>query len=265
MFLFQHPGEDFIWEASLVFTHLVKHLRHLLTPRHPSLHTYLSINSPLPDWSKLSDVSIRGVPAPPPSIPPAQASPLEGFANLLPPAGRLPPPVGPRLSGFGPPVVVVSPRHVEARVTRRRGEGRPTSSPRRSWRRRLVRRSRGEEAPVGRHVGVRRSSSCTSSSSNSSSLEDAVEEVVQIGRVARTARVLWRRPGGGMKLDKTCFWVSHRNDEKQREQTTGSAVKWLKQLRDEWILISNYLIWWICFLISPKSSWEKPTSGGIFI
>lgn len=134
--------------------------------------------------------------SPPLYHPTPQASPLERFADLLPPAGRLPPPFGPRLSGIGPPVVVrgVSPGREKARVTRRWGKGRRPSSPRRSRRRRLVRRTRGEEGPVGCHVRVRRSSSCSSCSSNTSSLEDAVEEVVQVSRVARTARVLWRCP-----------------------------------------------------------------------
>lgn len=169
----------------------VKHFRDLMTSCHPSLHTFAP---PPPNWFQLSNVSICGVPVPRPTPP---ASPLERFADLLPPAWRLLRPVGPRLGWISPPVVMgrVSPRHEEPCVIRRRGKGRHPSSPRRSRRRRLMSRRRGEEAPVGCHVSMWRSS-CTSSSS---SLEDAVEEVMQVSWVARTARVLWRHPEEGRR------------------------------------------------------------------
>lgn len=173
-----------------------------MTPSHPSLHTLFFCCFFFPIHfncqTRPSVVSL---------LPAGAASPLEGFADLLPPAGRLLAPVGPGLAGLGPPVVVVSPRHEEARVARRGRRGGRPSSASTPCRRLLVRRSRGEEAPVGCHVSGRwwsststSSSSCSScysassSSSNSSSLEDAVEEVVQVSRVARTARVLRRRP-----------------------------------------------------------------------
>lgn len=99
-------------------------------------------------------------------------SPLEGFADFLPPSGRFAA-FSPRLTGLWP----VTPRHVETCLPWRRGK-RGHSSTR--WL--VMGWTWGEEAPVGSHV-IRRSS-----------LEDAVEEVLQICRVGRTSGVLWGRP-----------------------------------------------------------------------
>lgn len=101
-----------------------------------------------------------------------RGSPLEGFADFLPPSRRFAT-FSTRLTGLWP----VTPRHVETRLAWGRGK-RGHSSTR--WL--VMGWTWGEEAPVGSHV-VRRSS-----------LEDAVEEVLQICRVGRPSGVLWGRP-----------------------------------------------------------------------
>lgn len=85
-----------------------------------------------------------------------QTSPLEGLADLLPPPGGFAA-FSPHLAGLWP----VTPRHVETCLAWGRGE-RGRSSTR--WV--MMRRTWGEEAPIGSHV-IRRSS-----------FEDAVEEVL---------------------------------------------------------------------------------------
>lgn len=102
-----------------------------------------------------------------------QVSPLEGFADFLPPSGRFAT-FSPRLAGLWP----VTPRHVETCLAWGRGEWGHSST---RWL--VMGWTWGEEAPIGSHV-VRRSS-----------LEDAVEEVLQICRVGRTCGVLWGCPG----------------------------------------------------------------------
>lgn len=101
-----------------------------------------------------------------------QVSPLEGFADFLPPSGRFAT-FSPRLAGLWP----VTPRHVETCLAWGRGEWGHSST---RWL--VMGWTWGEEAPIGSHV-VRRSS-----------LEDAVEEVLQICRVGRTCGVLWGCP-----------------------------------------------------------------------
>lgn len=102
-----------------------------------------------------------------------QASPLEGFSNLLPPPGGFAA-LSQSLAGLRPG----APRHVETCRARGRGERRRHPSTR--W---VMRRwTWGEEAPIGSHVSWR------------SSFEDAVEEVLQIGGIGRTCGVLRVRP-----------------------------------------------------------------------
>lgn len=101
-----------------------------------------------------------------------QTSPLEGFADLLPPSGGFAT-FSPCLAGLWP----VTPWHKETWLAWGRGE-RGCSSTRcimMGW-------TWGEEAPIGSHVIGR------------SSLEDAVKEVLQICGVGRTCGRLWGRP-----------------------------------------------------------------------
>lgn len=113
-----------------------------------------------------------------------QTSPLEGFANLLPPSRGFAA-LGPRLAGRLWPLTA---RHVETCLAwGRRERGRSSTR----WL--VMGRTWGEEAPVGSHV-IRRSS-----------LEDAIEEVLQICRVGRTCGVLRGRPEREGRKVQRCF------------------------------------------------------------